>query len=169
MEPSKSICEEKVFQKIYYEHINHLKAFLYYKSGNREFAEDGAQEAFLKLWKNCSSVDVAKVKNFLFTTAKNLFLDDVKHQKVILKYRQKLPTSRTEITPQYLLEEKEFKERLERAINTLPETQRIVFLMNRIDKLKYREIADKLGISQKAVEKRMHKALLELKKLSKNL
>ena len=53
---------------------------------------------------------------------------------------------------------------MERAIYALPEGQRLVFLMNRIDKRKYREIAEELGISQKAVEKRMHQALVTLRK-----
>ena len=75
-------------------------------------------------------------------------------------------------TPEKLeneLEEQEFKERLERAIAQLPEKQRIAFLMNRIDKKKYREIAEKLGISIKAVEKRMHLALQTMRKNIGNL
>ena len=54
------------------------------------------------------------------------------------------------------------------AINTINETQRIAFLMNRIDGKKYHEIATELGISVKAVEKRIHLALLEIKKEIKN-
>ena len=41
----------------------------------------------------------------------------------------------------------------------MPENQRTVFLMSRVDNLKYAEIAEMTGISVKAVEKRMHKAL----------
>ena len=49
------------------------------------------------------------------------------------------------------------------AISDLPEKQKEVFLLSRIEKMKYREIAEMLGISVKAVEKRMHLALLEMK------
>jgi DNA-directed RNA polymerase specialized sigma24 family protein len=45
----------------------------------------------------------------------------------------------------------------------MPEKQRTVFLMNRIDELKYKEIADHLGLSVKAIEKRMSQALDHLK------
>ncbi|MEM7514507.1 MAG: sigma-70 family RNA polymerase sigma factor, partial [Bacteroidota bacterium] len=55
--------------------------------------------------------------------------------------------------------------RLEGAIAALPEKNRVVFLMNRIEKLTYQEIADSLGLSVKAIEKRMHKALIELRKI----
>ena len=64
------------------------------------------------------------------------------------------------------MEEEEFRLRLEKAIAELPEKNRVVFLMNRIDKLTYKEIADQLNLSVKAVEKRMHKALLKLRSLS---
>jgi len=50
------------------------------------------------------------------------------------------------------------------AIQNLNETQRVAFLMHRIDKKKYAEIAEELNISVKAVEKRIHLALLQLRK-----
>ena len=58
----------------------------------------------------------------------------------------------------------EFKVKLQKAIDKLTEGQRTCFLMHRIDGKKYSEIAEILGISVKAVEKRMHLALLELRK-----
>lgn len=169
MENTDSTCEEKTFQKLFLQHLDSLRNFLFYKSGNTGFAEDTAQEAFVRLWKNCAKVPVEKAKSFLFTTANNLFLDEAKHQKVKLKFQQHLTSKNTSETPEFLMEEQEFKMQLEQAIDALPETQREVFLMNRIDKMKYREIAEALGISQKAVEKRMHKALLELRKLTKKI
>jgi RNA polymerase sigma factor (sigma-70 family) len=67
------------------------------------------------------------------------------------------------------LEEQEFKQQLEKAISDLPEGQREVFLLNRIDKKTYREIAEMLGVSVKAIEKRMHKALKALRVLTKRI
>ena len=64
----------------------------------------------------------------------------------------------------FLLEEKEFMQKLENAIASLSEKQREVFLLNRIDKKTYTEIAVFLDISKKAVEKRMHNALKVLRK-----
>ena len=55
------------------------------------------------------------------------------------------------------------------AIASLPEGQREVFLLNRMDQMTYKEIAEFLGVSQKAVEKRMHKALVKLRKTIKNI
>ena len=67
-------------------------------------------------------------------------------------------------SPEYLMEEEQFKVKLQKAIADLSEAQRTAFLLHRIDGKKYHEIAEILGISVKAVEKRLHGALQELRK-----
>lgn len=163
---SKSVCQEEVYKSVFESHAEHLINFMYYKSGNRQQSEDLMQDAYGKLWEQCSKVSIEKAKSFLFTVANNLFLNQVKHHKVVLKFEQRGHSDRNDESPEFLLEEAEFKLKLEAAIAALPEGQREVFLMNRIDKLKYKEIAEKLGVSVKAIEKRMHKALAALRKTS---
>lgn len=162
---TESICEEEVFRSVFIEQAKPLRNFIYYKSGDLATAEDLVQDAFSKLWENCAKVPIEKAKSYLFTIANNLFLNKVNHRKVVLKFEQREQRRQDDQTPEYLLESKEFKQKLEQAISDLPEVQRIVFLMNRIDKKKYREIAEELNISVKAVEKRMHNALKELRKI----
>ncbi len=166
---SESVCQNKVFESLFHKYAESLVNFMYYKSGSYSRAEDLMQDAFSKLWKECSKVSIEKAKSFLFTVANNAFLNEIKHQKIVLKFEQKGHSERSNVTPQYLLEEKEFKERLEQAIAALPEGQRVVFLMNRIEKMKYKEIAERLDLSVKAIEKRMHKALTELRKIAVRL
>lgn len=165
----KSVCQEEVFSSLFSSYAEPIINYLYYKSGNYAGAEDIMQDAFAKLWKECSKVPLVKAKSFLYTIAKNTFLNQVKHQKVVLKFEKLGHNEISHESPQFLLEEAEFKEKLENAIAALPEDQRVVFLMNRIDKMKYREIADHLNLSVKAIEKRMHKALVKLRKVSKKL
>lgn len=166
---SKSVCQEKVFESLFSSHAEALINFLYYKTGNYANAEDLMQDTFATLWKECKKVSFEKAKSFLFTVANNSFLNQVKHQKVVLKFERKGHSQLSNISPQFLLEEAEFKVILEKAIGDLPEGQRTVFLMNRIDKMKYKEIAESLGVSVKAIEKRMHKALVALRKVSSGL
>ena len=162
-----NICGQEVFKEVFFEHSRNLRNFLYFKSGNEELAEDLSQEAFLRLWKECHKIPKEKAKSFLYTVANNLFLDHIKHQKVVQKFQiQSIWKISGHETPQYLLEMEEFKQKLERAIAELPEKSRVVFLMNRIEKMTYKEIAELLDLSVKAVEKRMHKALVELRKLT---
>ncbi|WP_353779031.1 RNA polymerase sigma-70 factor [Winogradskyella sp. 3972H.M.0a.05] len=165
-----SVCEEHVYNAVYEEHSQYLYNFAYYKCGDTAKAEDIVQEAFIRLWNNCAKVIFEKSKAYLFTVANNLFLNHVQHQKVRLNYqRQATSTSKTNENPEFLMEEKQFMHKLEAAISELTEAQREVFLMNRIDGLTYKTIAETLNISQKAVEKRMHKALVQLREKIGNI
>lgn len=166
---SDGVCEDHVFKQVFSEQSENLRNFMYYRCGDLERSDDFVQEAFMRLWNNCAKVPFEKAKSFLFTAANNLFLNEVKHEKVKLKFRQVKRVEASNESPEFLMEEKEFKARLEKAISDLPEGQRTVFLMNRIDKKTYKEIAATLGVSQKAVEKRMSKALAALKKISKKI
>lgn len=164
-----SICKDEIFEQVFMEHSEGLRNFMYYKCGNLDQAEDLVQESFVKLWSNCAKVTIAKAKSYVFTIANNLFLNEVKHQKVVLKFQQQHNENSFKETPEFLLEQQEFQQQLEKAISNLPEGQREVFLLNRIDKKTYREIAEMLGVSVKAVEKRMHKALKALRVLTKKI
>ena len=163
---SRSVCEDVVFDQIFQEHAESLRNFCYYKSGNLLEAEDLVQEAYIRLWKNCAKVPFTKAKSFLYKVAQNLFLHKVEHQKVVLKFLRRQGKKQNMESPEYLQEEKEFLDRLEHAISSLSEKQRVVFLLNRINGKSYQEIAEMLDISVKSVEKRMHRALLSLRKLS---
>ncbi|WP_024769710.1 RNA polymerase sigma factor [Aquimarina macrocephali] len=166
---SKSVCEQSVFTKLFETHAEDIRNFIYYKCGDKEQAEDVMQEAFIKLWDNCKKVIFERTKGFLCTVANNLFLNQVAHKKVRLEY-SKIPRSTKNIeSPDYVMEEKEFMDKLQNAIADLSDGQREVFLLNRIDKKTYNEIAEMLDISVKAVEKRMHNALKQLRKLVKNI
>lgn len=160
-----SVCEEKVFTKVHHEHSGVLRNFLFYKIGDLEKARDLAQEAFIRLWDNCSKVPFDKTKSFLFTVGNRLFLDNVSHQKVVLRFEKQYAGSQYHMgdNPEYVYEESEFKERLEEAISSLSEKQRSVFLLSRIDKMKNREIAETLDISIKTVEKHIATSLTTLK------
>jgi RNA polymerase sigma-70 factor (family 1) len=158
-------CDEIVFSNFFKNHVKSLRNFLYYKYGNKDQAEDLTQEAFIKLWQNCASVPIEKAKSYIYTIANNSSLNEIKHQKVVLEYENNFTgLDKTNENPEFILEEKQFKDKLLKAIENLNETQRIAFLMHRIDGKKYSEIADELNISVKAVEKRIHLALVELRK-----
>ena len=162
--PEQNLCNDKIFNGFYQKHSRDLYNFMYYKSGDGDQAMDFVQEAFVKIFENCEKIQFSKAKSYLFTTANNLFLNVVKHQKVKLSYAQQQPAEVISgEDPQFVLQEKEYMQQLEDAISELTEAQREVFLLNRIDGKKYREIAEMLEISEKAVEKRMMGALKKLR------
>ncbi|NQX77730.1 sigma-70 family RNA polymerase sigma factor [Gilvibacter sp.] len=159
-----NVCEERTYNALYSAHGQALWNFAYYKCGNADDASDLVQEAFVKLWNNCSKVSFAKARSFLYTVTNNSFLNAVAHQKVVLNYRSMQSSGVDKQSPEFLLEEKEYGKKLNAALNTLTEAQRTAFLMNRIDGKKYKQIAEELDISVKAVEKRISQALVSLKK-----
>ena len=156
------VCKESTYSALFNANSKTVFNYIYYKFGNEEKAHDAVQEAFVKLWENCAKVTPEKAKSYLYTVANNLYLNVIKAEKVRLKYADKSLKTTNE-SPEFLMEENEFKAKLDSALNDLPDNQRSTFLLNRIDGKKYAEIAEMEGVSVKAVEKRMHLALKSLR------
>ena len=167
---SPHLCNEAVFKTVFDSYFKLLRNFLIYKFKDVERAEDTAQNAFVILWENCAILKPEQAKSFLYTTAIRLSLNKIKHNQVVNNFElQFKPNSSHKESPEFLMEETELKARLEKAINDLPEKQRTVFLMNRFDNQSYNEIAASLDLSVKAIEKRMHQALLSLRNVINNV
>jgi RNA polymerase sigma-70 factor (ECF subfamily) len=86
-------------------------------------------------------------------------LNSLTRKKTVINYSLHKPKDYTSETPEFLLEEKEYHDRLKKALEELSEEQRVTLLLNRIEGKKHQDIADMLGISRKAVEKRIYTAL----------
>lgn len=164
-----SICEELIFRKVFDRWQLSLQHFLLSKGVYQKNAGDLVQEAFIRLWQKCADVSEEKAGAFLFTTAKNLSVDLHRKEKTALKYTSSL-RERIEVKDgQYFMEADEFRQKLEDAIASMTDASREVFTLHRFDGMAYKEIAQTLGISVKAVEKRMHKALKHLSDAKINL
>lgn len=162
-----SVCEEKNYRLLYDLHSKTLRSYIYYKCNNTSLAEDIIQESFIKLWENCSSIIFEKALFYLKKISVNIFYNVKRHDKIVLNFKTTTSHSVTNVgheTPHFILEEKEFAHKVKNTIASLPEKEREIFLLNRIDQLKYQEIADFMGISIKTVEKHMSRALKTIRK-----
>ncbi len=171
-ESTQSTCNEKVFDDFFRSHSRQLRSYLYYKFGDLEQAEDMVQEAFIKLWNHCAKVPIEKAKSFLYTTATNIGISHKRHETVKFKHKNYIKQRKSDTTnesPEFVMLEKEYMEKLKEAIAALPDRQREVFLLSRIDKKTYKEIAALSNVSVKAIEKLMHKALVSLRKKIGNI
>lgn len=158
-----SVCEEENYNAIYKRDAEKLRNYIYYKCKDLDKADDLTQEAFIKLWQKCKEIIYGKATSFLYTVAQRLFIDQIRKEKVVLKFEKAQAPKVNIEDPHFILTTQEFRAKVEKAISDLPDGQREVFLMNRIDEQTYKEIAETLGISQTAVENRMSKALSKLR------
>ena len=159
----KNVCDESVFSSIYKEYSKHLHNYLYYKYGEALGPNDKMQDAFIKLLDKCKEVTISKAKGFLFTVANNMMLNEIKHQKVVLKYTEIKPKDYSNESPEFVLEEKQFLKKYQKALSKLTEDQRTAFLLNKVEGKKHAEIAEMLGTTRKAVENRIYAAYNKLK------
>ncbi|EDM44735.1 RNA polymerase sigma-70 factor, ECF subfamily protein [unidentified eubacterium SCB49] len=158
-----NVCEKEIFDAIYLKYAKNIRDFLYYKYGSHLHPQDKMQEAFIKLWENCKKVTPSKAKSFLFTTANNLTINEYNHQKVVLKFNEQPQKTVNNETPEFVLREKEHKIKIEQAIASLTEAERVAFLLNRVEGKRFKEVAALLDISVKAVEKRVYGALKKIR------
>lgn len=149
----------EAYREIFNEFYVPVRNFLYFKCSDADLAEDLAQDTFVKLWENRERIDRKTVKAYLYTIAGNTAINYLKRQQLQYKFINSVSDRSDRDTPAFLMEMDEFQEKLQKVIGDMPDGSREVFLMNRIEDLKYREIAERLNISIKAVEKRMSKAL----------
>lgn len=117
----------------------------------------------MKVWEKNLIYNEKPIKSLLYKIASDIFISKYRREKVKLKYLTKLEPSVNNYSPEKQLQYKELKNSYKSALANLSEKQRIVFLMSRNEGLKYQEIAERLELSVKAVEKRMSHALSYLR------
>lgn len=164
-----NVCEQSVYERLFRSIAPDLRNFLVYKFQNVEYAEDAVQEAFYVLWQNCKEVTQELSKAYVFRVAQNQIMKVYEKSKVHRKYMDFQDNDKAEVAPDFELEYKELGDKLKVAIEQLPDGQREVFLLNRFEDKTYLQIAADLQVSVKAVEKRMHKALVKLRQICKKI
>lgn len=131
-------------------------------------AEEIVQDTFVRLWEDRKQIKAElNFKSYLFTCVRNNCLDYIKHQNIKDEYNLKVQN----LYGEALLEEEydffiesELREKIETAINLLPEQTKIIFELSRFEDKKNKEIAEELDISIKTVEAHITKALKILRK-----
>jgi len=106
-----SAIHENDFKQLFDEQMDGLRRFVFYRVGNEELANDIAQDAFVKIWEKRESVVWATAAALLFTTANNLAMNHLNHQKVKLKFQKASKREKDEQNPHYLMETQEFEQK----------------------------------------------------------
>lgn len=169
--------DRKAFTRIFHLYNPRLSYFARAYVIDEEVALNMVQDAFLKLWENSKNLkNSTSINAYLYTLTRNNCLNYLKHQKVEAKYHQKVTTDTLALELNYgalkrleydLYDFEEVQRIIDQTIELLTPQCKQVFLYSRFDNLTNAEIAEKLGISVKAVEANITRALkifrLELK------
>lgn len=164
---------EQALRKIFDTYRRPICKFFYRCTCDYTTSQDYAQEVFLRLWKSRKRYQATgRFSTYIFAIAKNLWLNEWDKRRrrpseVPLegeKYNRKGDRIRQQyeaqgVEPTAYMVQKEHDERVARAIQTLPEKLRLVFAMSQIQGLKYREVAEILGLPEGTVKSRMSRAV----------
>ncbi len=121
------------------------------------------QQVFVDMWIKRDKLQVTSLQSYLFQSVRNASLDILKRRKAESKYLSTLEPEDSAPLADWM-EEAELADRINKAIQKLPEKCREIFVMCRFEEMKYAEIAARLNISVKTVEMQIGIALKKLRK-----
>lgn len=152
------------FKQIFDKYFDTIRSFIFYRCGDVDAASDMAQDVFMKIWEKREQLSTLELKPLLYKIANDMVISSYRKNNSRMDYEQNMTTQdQTQLSPEEELNFQELSASYAKALEQMPEIQRVVFLMNRNDEMKYQEIAECLQLSVKAVEKRMSGALQYLR------
>jgi len=153
--------DEAAFEQVFKKHFKNLHAYAFTILKDEVEAEEIVQQVLFKLWERSGHLSVSgPVAAYLYRAVHNESLNFLKHQKVKASHQLHVAYSMKNKAEHVhgKIATRELEKKFREALNELPEQCRTVFQLSRFEDMKYREIADKLDISIKTVEKHMGKA-----------
>lgn len=158
----------KAFERLFNLYYLRVKNFTLGIIKNPDDAEEIAQNVFLKLWMNRQTLsDHLSINSYIFTITQNEVYDLFREQHYSLLYRESFVQTvdseiKDEIEAEYNV--KEIKEIVTKTIESMPEQRRLVFKLSREQFLSNDEIAEKLNLSKRTVEKHISLALASIRR-----
>ncbi len=162
--------DKAAFEALLRKYFPRLLNFIYRFVGTREIAEDITQEVFIKVYKSGSYYQPqSKFQTWVYTIAKNMSLNELRrNRKGMVSLDAPFDTGKNEMQrqmadtetlgPDQAMVQKEKVTAIRKAINSLPENQRLAVLLRRYDKFSYEQIAQTMGTSEKAVKSLLNRA-----------
>ena len=148
------------FTALYRRYAPDVFRFALYLSGEQSEAEDITAETFVRVWTSPERIEMVTVKGYLFTIARNLFLQGLRKSARQVGLDREPRDGRA--TPEALAEGKSELRAVLAEMRRLPEVDRAALLMRALEGLPYEEIARALGISLAAAKVKVHRARLAL-------
>jgi RNA polymerase sigma-70 factor, ECF subfamily len=160
--------DQKALDTLFSIYFPRLNDFACHVVKDNVISQDIVQEVFVKLWEKRLEIETINIEAFLFRLVRNRCIDYIKYIKVVNNHMKHIQNSskyeelyRIDFVGDepYVVIEQELQQIIEKTIQELPERCREVFILSRIKGLKNKEIAEKLNINIKNVERHISRAL----------
>jgi RNA polymerase sigma-70 factor (ECF subfamily) len=167
------------FTQLYERHLRGLLNFFFRLCWDASLSEDFAQEVLLRVYKSGKQWEPnAKFTTFLYRIARNFWID---HCRLLSTQKEKVSLN-AEVAgegelslidrlpddikpPEDDLDRREVYGAIMKALEQLPEEQRMVFVLSEIEEMKYQEIAEVMEVPVGTIKSRMHTAVAKLQEL----
>jgi len=148
------------FQDLYDSYASDVYRFALWLAGDRSEAEDITSETFVRAWVRRNTIRTETLKAYLFTIARNLYLEQKRKRKRRVALQGDYPDPAPE--PDKVLESRMELLRVRRVLQTLPEIDRSAFVLRVQYDLPYAEVARVLGLSLEAAKVKVHRVRKKL-------
>lgn len=155
--------DKRKLEVLFHRHFPALVSFARKILMDEDSAREVVHNVFIGLWERRSEIDTSKpLKSYLFTAVRHRCLNEIRNRKKTdLRSEPEFPEEENAFSDH--LETVELEQKILAAIESLAPQSRTIFEMNRFEGFTYREIAEKLKISQKTVETLMSRTLKNLR------
>jgi RNA polymerase sigma-70 factor (family 1) len=162
--------DDGAYNEIYERHWASLYRAAFNVLKNEDATMDVIQDVFIWLWEHRNEIQVQSIKAYLLVAVKYKVANYLRNEKVRASVYERLPEVDDHIThPDEEIEIKQLKDIIANFVNELPERCQLVFNMSRNEHMSNKEIADRMGITEKTVENQINRALKKLKvKMGRN-
>ncbi len=149
----------KAYEELYHLYYSDLTVFAQTYVYQQDIAQDIVQDTIFHLWETDLSTTINKsLKSYLYTSVRNKCLNHLRHLQVEDKHRTKEMEAVQFSGAYQMVEDEELIERIQAAVEELPEKCKVTFKMAVIQDLKYKEIAEELDLSVNTVKDHMKRA-----------
>ena len=156
--------DQLAFAQIYERYWRIIYGHVYKMLLDEEEAKDVIQEVFSEIWIKREQ-QYSNLAGYLYVSARHKVINLIRRNKFHSAYLDALGSFATECSTATIerLDEKDLAAAIEREIQALPPRMKEIFELSRKENLSYKEIAGRLGISDKTVKKQMHKSLQQIR------
>lgn len=150
------------FEAIYHSHFNAMCNLANRIVKDRDAAKDIVQELFVKLWRSPDDLSlILNAKAYLYKATANAAINYLAKARRTVSIEQ--VKASPAVNPDETISLKALEKKIIEVLDDLPPKCRAIFMLSRFEGMRYREIADHLGISVKTVENQMGIALSKMR------